>query len=277
MPKAVAPAPSISLSSSIGKSSNGSNETLAYNVGVSRQFEVSSNLSTADGQRQATWSQRLDYSNHNVLINFGSDQLTVQSSSGEESSSLGYARRFHYPLNASTSIFEGDSDNTLSINGSISRGQDILIAGQTVFPNGLHDLAKSRNQSFQGSHLQTSQDGNATYLRAGGNYSGTGQTHQNFQFEGIRLDGDQDYQKGVFRTIVGSSELFQREVLASNDSFVQDESRLHGRSVSGIIAQAGLSQHGYAGAGPMAMVGRAPRILRHPPRKAVTKYQHPMP
>ena len=152
-----------------------------------------------------------------------------------------------------------------------------MIAGQAVFPNGLHDLARSRNQSFQGSHLQTSQDGNATYLRAAGNSSGSGQTHQNFQLEGIRLDGDHDYQSGVFRTIVESSELFQREVLASNDSFLQDESRLFGRSVGGMTAQAGLNQHGYAGAGPMAMVGRAPQRPRHPPRKVVKRYQHQTP
>ena len=231
------PPPSISLSSSISKGRNGTNQTLTYDVAVGRELTISSNVRTSQGRKLAIWHQNLDYRNHDVLADGGNTQFTVQDSNGVEISSRGYARRFDYPITLNSTISQAASGN-LTIQATINRGEDIQIAGQPTFPTGLQsfkDLPRVQNEypSFQGSHLQTTQNGSAFYTAsptASQSFS-YGSTQQEMVFSGFQVDSFSG--ASSFPATSGSAELYQRHVLAVNSTLVEDEESLVGLPIGG--------------------------------------------
>ncbi|KAL9049592.1 MAG: hypothetical protein Q9162_007133, partial [Coniocarpon cinnabarinum] len=229
MPTVESPAPSVQLSSQVGKSSNGTNNTLSYSVDVSRDFSVNSTITTANGTSSPSWTQSLTYSNKNELTNTGVTQYATQDTSGTDLAPLRpYARRINYPITVNSTFTQTDTD--LSITGVINRGEDIFVAGDPVFPTGLESFNVSDvdSQQFQGTQLSTSQNGSAYYLRSPALNVSSGTTSQDLTLTGVRVDGFDG-----FPNVQSDEELYARSVTAVNGTVTQDSETLEGQGING--------------------------------------------
>jgi len=264
------PAPSIQLSSSVGQTSNGTNQTLTYNVNVSRQLSISSHIKTASGNTLAVWRQNLHYSNYDDLSNYGYVQLTIQDTNGVDLSSAGYARQIDYPIWLNSSFSVDTVSGNLSIDATINRGQTIRILGQPVFPTGLQSFdnlpnVKNLYPKFQGSNLHTTQNGSASYFAspATSQSSSSGSTQQDMVFTGVRADSPSSATRnGHFPNVQGSVELYHRHILAVNGTVVEDNESLIGRPIGNFQRPAlGIDDgidRGFAGRSVMQVLGRGP-------------------
>lgn len=265
-PKFYAPPPTINLASSVGKASDGTNQTLSYTVKVTRQLAISSNVTTTAGTKTASWAQSLTYSNHGAFTNSGNTQYTQQNTSGFDIASAGpYARHVAYPITVNTTYAATDSNGDITLDAVLSRGQDIQIIGVPVFPTGLQSFAATQGNSpstFQGSALHTVQNGSAHYASLNGNKASVsyGATEQEMTFAGLRADKS-TIAAGKFPAVQGSGELYQRHVLAVNASVVSDEETLRGRPFGGVASQAVqvTGTESFAGGkGVRELLGRGP-------------------
>ncbi|KAB8670395.1 hypothetical protein FH972_026308 [Carpinus fangiana] len=248
-PRLSVPAPSISLASVTGKTIKGVNQTLTYDVNVTRNLAITSTIRTAAGSRPAAWIQHLTYSNHGVFSAFGTTQYTKQTSSGFDTAIPGpYARHFTYPITVNTSYIQSATTSDITIDAVLSRGQDIQVLGVPVFPTGLQSFAAAQGKtspSFQGSELRTSQNGSAHYQSTNNNAASSsyGSTEQNMIFAGIRTDNvESAAANGQFPSIQGSGELYRRHVLAVNGSVVSDNESFLGRPFGGMRSSSVTSE-----------------------------------
>ncbi|KAF2718251.1 hypothetical protein K431DRAFT_231229 [Polychaeton citri CBS 116435] len=232
-PHATLPDPHFQTNSLLGKSVNGSNETLDYYVGAQRSLSIESTVKTSEGQQLAFWRQDLSYSNTGNFTDGGYVTVNTQQTSGSAESSSGYARKFAYPLYAFQSYTE-DADN-FTISAVVNRGKHIQTVGQPVFPTGLESFGavqqvRHDRGRWQGASLDTTQNGSATYTAnttSSTAYS-FGQTEQDMTFKGIsvrRGNSDGATSQG-FPPVTGSQELFSRHVLAVNGSIEFDQETL---------------------------------------------------
>ena len=266
-PDMTTPSPQIQISSSITTNAAGDNETLIYDTVVSRYLSISSNIRTSHGSSLASWNQSLTYTNHNAFTSSGLTQLTIQNTSGiETSSSAGYT--YFYPLSVD-STFETFPSGAFSINASISRGLDYNVLGASVFPSGVQSFnvnsaaimaMPGRPQpeiitlppsipKFNGALLSTTQTGSAAYLSAGNASYSYGTTEQDFDFKGAELRADGP-----------TFELYTRLVKAVNSTVTEDEQKLIGKSfeiptgqpklIKGTQGSGGLSVRAALGRGP---------------------------
>ena len=175
--------PKISLTSKVTQTSDGSNDTLTYITSVERTLSISSSIQTSAGTTSATWSQHITYNNQNYLTSMGLNQLTIQTTSGTDSSSSGYQHDYSYPITVNSTIANPTTD--LSIDADLQYGLTYNVLGPTVFPNGVESFNHTRSTvtpSFQagqdpngiqipltslkplsGSNLTTSVEGSASY------------------------------------------------------------------------------------------------------------------
>lgn len=175
--------PKISLTSKFTKTPEGYNDTLTYMTSVERTLSISSSIQTSAGNASATWSQHITYNNQNYLTSMGLNQLTIQTTSGTDSSSSGYQHDYNYPITLNSTIKNPTTD--LTINATLQYGLTYNVLGPTVFPNGVESFNQTRSAvsaSFQagqdpggiqipltslkplsGSNLTTSLEGSATY------------------------------------------------------------------------------------------------------------------
>ena len=235
--------PSIETSSDATQNATGSNETLTYRTAVTRDITIASTINTSSGQRPVSWSQRLSYTNLNILSAQGFDQYTQQSTSGADRSSSTYASSYSYPLTVNSS-FSAPPDGTISINATLSRGLNLQIVGPSIFPSGIQNfnltstpviLALTDNGRliqrpftlpdalpfFSAATLDTTQNGVAKYRSAGNASYSFGTTEQDFRFGAAEV-GSED----------ATFELYRRHVLAVNSTVTLDEERLVGRTIS---------------------------------------------
>lgn len=207
--------PTISLTQRLTQNSTGFNETLEYNLAVSRSLAISSHVKTQKSEGTVTWSQSLSYSNIGGVTAFGNNNLNAFSIAGADAAtgpSTKYATSYTYPLFAnSTTTFSATGDLTLW--AQVDQGLQVEVRGDAVLPSGLKGFVTlgAADDSVLGSVLRTWRNGTADYFRPGDNsYSkGAGQTHQVFSFGGIKPDG-------------GVGNLYYREVSAFNDTVTAD-------------------------------------------------------
>ncbi|EME44591.1 hypothetical protein DOTSEDRAFT_72146 [Dothistroma septosporum NZE10] len=224
------PVPRLQVGSRVFRSTNGTNDTLTYQVNAQRTLTIHSTINTSRGQESATWSQVLSYSNSGNYTDGGNAQTNTQQTSGHDRSSSGYSKYYSYPLYAfSAAEMEADS---LTLSAIVSRGKDVQIFGQAVFPFGLESLADAyaiepTHKTFQGAWLSTSQNGSATYVTnqtEQTSYS-FGITEQDMTFFGIEQASD-GVTNRYLADVTQTEELFHRHVLAMNGSVVFDEETL---------------------------------------------------
>ena len=227
-PYGFTPAPSLEVSSSVGKLSNGTNDTLSYHVHANRQLAFDSTIELSFGKRLVSWRQYSSFTNNGIFSNGGNVEINVQHTFGYELSSNGYARDFSYPLYAYSSV--GHVEDNFTIEATVDRGKDVKTYGEPVFPIGFEPASsiESRNQDFDGAWLATSQNGQATYLA--NNTAKTsfsfGTTEQDFSFYGIHAGFPE--RAGELPSLTGKKELFHRYVEAVNGTIVQDDDSLIG-------------------------------------------------
>ena len=255
-PYEVTPAPNFQVSSSTGKSVNGTNETLLYQVNAQRSLSFESTINLSHGNETASWYQSLTFSNAGNYTDGGNTEMSDQQTTGYDMSSSGYARHINYPLYA-YSVYASYMDN-ISYVATVNRGKDVQTLGQPVFPTGLESFSAVDGihdiySGFRGASLSTTQDGNATYLANETSQTSFsyGTTEQDMVFEGIHINVDPSTQK--FPPISGSHELFHRHVIAVNNTVTEDAETLvdqsighnHGRPGSGTgFAIDGSNAHG---------------------------------
>lgn len=225
--------------------STGANETLIYEIRVTRDLYIVSNILTSDGSYFVNWTQHLSYSSSNALLSQGLTQLTSQDTVGVDTSSSGYANTYHYPLAVNSSFF-ADATGNFGIHASLSRALDYNIFGPSIFPSGIQNL-KSRSPStvdnsgspmlesrqtpanfrvFDGALLSTIQSGSAEYLSAGNLSYSYGKTEQDFSFKGAKLDSHElPY------------ELYNRRVIAVNSAITEDSQNPAGKSLDTLMVQ----------------------------------------
>nr|POE94314.1 peptide-n4-(n-acetyl-beta-glucosaminyl)asparagine amidase a [Quercus suber] len=244
VPARLTPSPSVSVSSSISKSPDGTNDTLLYSVTAQRSLSVQSVLQLSSGPHLATWHQALTYSNAGNFSDQGNIEINDQHTNGYDVSSSGYAKRYSYPLYV-YSVSAAYKDN-ISYVANVNRGKDVKTIGEPVFPTGLEALTKANSLQvlppyFWGAHLATTQNGSATYLAnttSSTSYS-YGDTEQVFDFSGIQVSSTAGAHG--FPSISSSHELFHRYVQAVNGTVSTDEETLveesthHGRPQPGNV------------------------------------------
>ncbi|KAK8018467.1 Peptide-N4-(N-acetyl-beta-glucosaminyl)asparagine amidase A [Apiospora marii] len=220
-------APSIGFAQRITQNATGFNETLDFDLTVSRRFSVSASVKTQNGERTATWSQTLDYSNIGQVFAFGDGAVNNFSITGLDQSQSGggadYATKYDYPLfcNSTQTI---SPEGNLTITGVLDQGLGLEVSGAAVFPTGLEAFA-SASSEFQGSRLRTTTNGTAVFRRAGDNSfsTGDGQTDQSFVFSGIA---------GAAGTDASGTLLYSRRVNAANDSVAADNEDVVAKGVT---------------------------------------------
>ncbi|KAH3904981.1 hypothetical protein HBI56_218300 [Parastagonospora nodorum] len=255
-----APAPSIKLQSITKRSVNGTVSALDYSIQVSRQLSVESTIMTSAGSQTVSWKQDLTFSNTGTLSNGGNDQVDQQATKGTSISSTGFSRSFDYPLWVISS-YNAPAGGNVTIDAKIARGKNVQQTGDLAFLNewrtfdhaSLHSTPYS--VAFTGSNTTNWQNGTASYLSVPAikKSFGTGTTEQFLILSGTA--GSVDY---------GSGKLYQRHIIAANNTVVSDQERFGDQAVQrsriNLANQSpiagGLDE--YAGRGVRALLGRGP-------------------
>lgn len=265
-PVIVAPEPTLRLSSSVTTDVNGTNETLSYNVSVERYISVSSLVNAPCGPRPVSWQQALSFTNTGMLTDRGRIQVTHQRSTGLDVSSNDYSRTFAYPLFVNSSFSTDDESGNFSIAATISRGKEVRVIGPNVFPTdqlGSTKRSSDSSPTLTGTHLNTVQNGSATYLAAPKlKYAvGHGATEQDLIFstsEGFQPPLRNQQMYGPERDY----RFYRRHVLAVNGTLVEDDETIRGHEderKARRAYQAGRTEH-CVREGVGRMLGRGPQL-----------------
>ncbi|RYP74070.1 hypothetical protein DL771_003259 [Monosporascus sp. 5C6A] len=209
--------PIIEFSQSITQNSSGGNETLDYNIAVSRSFSISSIVVTQYGQGTAKWSQSLSYSNTGRVYAKGYGNLNTFDITGSAEAigpGISYSSSYSYPLFCNSTATYAPEGN-LTLWAVLDQGLNLEVIGDAVFPTGLAAFATDYSPEYQGSVLSTWRNSTADYYRPADNsYStGVGQTRQVFSFSG--LAGEDTVNSARTR-------LYYRDVSAYNDTITDD-------------------------------------------------------
>ncbi|KAK8015136.1 asparagine amidase a [Apiospora arundinis] len=220
-------APAIEFAQKVTQNATGFNQTLDYAVTVARRFSVSASVKTQKGESTATWSQSLAYSNIGQVYDYGSGEMNNFSITGLDKATSGgnggvkYATNYNYPLWCNQTYVTLPEGN-LTLTAALNQGLTLEVTGDSVFPTGLEAFESS---GYQGSRLQTAQNGTANFQQAADrkSSSGNGQTDQSFTFSGISGDAG----TGAPGTL-----LYSRSVNAVNDSVTADFEEIVGNAVT---------------------------------------------
>jgi hypothetical protein len=274
LPTIYAPTPSLRLYSITHPNSDGTVNALEYSIEVSRHVHIQSIVHSPLGPKTLSWMQNLTYSNSGTISNQGNYQLSRQTTSGTCSSSSGYIRSYEYPLSV-TSSYDAPSNGNITIYGEMQRGKNVQQTGDLAFLNDWRTFDRSRLQSmlnswfFRGTNIKSTQNGTASYLSIPAqkrSYS-SGSTEQLFTLSGINQGPIAVVQDGTNRPReVGQTDedLYQRHIVAANDSIVLDEEKYGGQRVerSRISFQNQWvfrdNMHEHASRGVRAILGRGP-------------------
>ena len=239
-PQVNSPSPELEVSSTVFKTKNGTNDTLLYKVTAERRLTITSLVQTSYGPKVASWHQELKFSNRGNFSSGGEVETNTQKTWGYDISSGGYMRQFTYPLHA-YSIYGSKGDN-ITIRGTVHRGKDVKIVGQSAFPTGLEpfsaiDALQARPPKYQGCWFSTTQSGDATYLsnQTDQTSCGYGTTEQELSFRGIAVEFS-SYAES-FPPISVSDELFYRHIYATNNTIVVDEEKLEGETFAQVLPE----------------------------------------
>jgi len=205
----------------------GANQSLEYNLAVTRSLSISSYVKTQKTDGPATWSQSLSYSNIGGVYNYGNDNLNTFAISGADAATrpglISYSKSYAYPLFANSTANTLPQGN-LTLWAQVDQGFRVEVRGDgSVFPTGLEAFTTAGggsglSASTKASLVDTWRNGTATYYRPGDNsYStGVGQTHQIFSFGGVSDRGR-------------VSQLYHRDVSAYNDTITDDHVDIAGK------------------------------------------------
>lgn len=256
--------PTITLAHELGKTANGTNETLAYTTLVQRRFTATNaRVKTQRSSGGASWSQTLDYSNKGYISGFGYNQINdfsvVGSDVAASGNSVAYTADYRYPLYANQTYSVSPQGN-LTLHAHVVQGKQLAIAGASAFPNGLEAFTSgvpaTQGKKFAGgSLLATTKEGTASFFQTGDgrNSSGFGTSSQVLTFGGVSAAGQLGDRP--------DAELYFRNVTAVNGTVVYDRERVagvQGGKDGGVLGGGGRERYSdFAPAGaPRVFMGR---------------------
>ncbi|KAK1654294.1 peptide N-acetyl-beta-D-glucosaminyl asparaginase amidase A-domain-containing protein [Colletotrichum phormii] len=205
----------------LGKNSTGANETLAFNLDVTRMISVKGEVVSKKGTKNPEWTQKLSYTNNATLGQFGRNGFNNFIITGtDELTGMGtYKSTYSYPLIVNqTANMSANGD--LSLDATLFQELRLEVEGVGVYPTGLEAYNNpTRNRQGQSSQYKTSKlstfrNGTAVFNMPADMKSSSafGTTRQVFRFSGGR-DGARDV------------ELYTRRVRASNNTVLSDEEK----------------------------------------------------
>ncbi|EFQ29087.1 hypothetical protein CGRA01v4_11491 [Colletotrichum graminicola] len=204
----------------VGKNATGANETLTFNLGVTRSISVKGEVVSKNGTSHPEWTQSLSYTNSAILSRFGRDGFNDFVIAGTDALLGGPARyqtTYSYPL-----IVNQTADMTpagdLSLEATMYQELRLEVEGAGVYPTGLEAYnavgqnVQGRSGQYSVSKLFTFRNGTATFTMPADMKSSSafGTTRQVFLFS-----GGQDRARDV--------ELYTRSVLATNNTVLSDK------------------------------------------------------
>lgn len=204
------------LSSGHTTDAAGKNNTLQYQMTMSRGLLISSHVKSQKREGTVTWKQILNYTNKGYVYDYGNASSNDFSIVGTDEGDS-FSTRYGYPLYCNQSMnMTGDG---LTLFGLLDQGLKYVTTGSPVFPTGLEAFSNKYN----GASLMTWRNGSADYNRPSGSNrsSGTGRTEQTFLFGGHSPSSADN-------TV---TPLYYRRVSAFNDSVTMDREELLGKVI----------------------------------------------
>ncbi|KAF2085967.1 hypothetical protein K490DRAFT_21031, partial [Saccharata proteae CBS 121410] len=251
-PSISAPPPSISLSSTPSALPNGTNSSLIYAVSVTRDLSISAHITTANNTTTlATWTQSLTYSNEGNITQEGYAQSNTQSTKAHDTSSSGYFRTLSYPLYVYDYYIL--TDNSTYIASNMDRGKDVKVVGGSAFPLGIEGSSAA---DAEGSHLETRQNGTASYYAVtspSSSSTSSGSTEQDLKFSAV-----DDGTAGVQGEGYGEELLYKEHILAVDGEVVSDVVVDEGEEVQRSWRGTEGQQQAWGVKGVRGMLGRGP-------------------
>ncbi|KAJ0158230.1 Peptide-N4-(N-acetyl-beta-glucosaminyl)asparagine amidase A, partial [Colletotrichum tanaceti] len=222
-PTVSVPDPKIRISGrAVGKNATGANETLVFNLDVTRSISVKGEVVSKKGTQRPEWTQDLSYRNKASLDQFGRggfNDFVIAGTDALLNGLVRYQSTYSYPLIVNQTANMTAAGN-LSLAATLYQELRLEVEGAGVYPTGLEAYnALNRDRQGQGrrysvSKLSTFRNGTAVFNMPANmkSSSASGTTWQMFRFSGGR-DGALD------------DELYTRRVKASNNTVVSDEER----------------------------------------------------
>ncbi|KAG8158908.1 hypothetical protein KVR01_011351 [Diaporthe batatas] len=134
--------PVIALNQRLTKNATGTNETLKYDLSVSRSIRISSAIMTAAGLVNATWAQDVTTTANGFISDFGNTSSvefkTTATSSSARNDAVEFSSSASYPLIVNTTQFVLPN-GTVRTDTILSRSKDTsrTVGQEDVFPSGL--------------------------------------------------------------------------------------------------------------------------------------------
>ncbi|KAL1881946.1 hypothetical protein Daus18300_001000 [Diaporthe australafricana] len=227
--------PVIALSQSLTQNTTGTNETLKYDVSVSRSIRITGYIVTASGPVNTTWSQEVTTTALGFITDFGNTSSVQFETSTTSASISGDAMEISssasYPLVVNSTQFVLPN-GTLRTDTLLSRSKttSTIINEEAVFPSGLQVFSvlletASVVPNISELSLSASQDATGTRLV----FAGGGAQNGSYAVASVKqgmLFG------GKFSGGAEATELYFRDVSVRSDgSIVSDTERLAGNEV----------------------------------------------
>ena len=227
--------PVITLSQSLTQNATGANETLRYDVSVSRSIRISSSIITPNGPVNTTWAQDVTTTAIGFISDFGNTssvqfQTTAISSSARDDA-IEFSSSASYPLVVNSTQFVLPN-GTVRTDTILSRSKDTsrTVGEDDVFPSGLQVFSVLPNTADVVSNItelsiSTSQDGSGTRLV----FPGGGAQNGSYSVASVEQEM---LLGGKLSGAASVTELYFRNISVRSDgSIVSDIERVAGNEV----------------------------------------------
>ncbi|KAF3809150.1 hypothetical protein GCG54_00011346 [Colletotrichum gloeosporioides] len=205
------------------QNSTGANESLAFNLEVTRSISVKGEVVSKKGTMNPVWSQKLSYSNQATISEFGRNGFNnfIITGTDELSGQGSYKSTYSFPLivdQISNMTAAGD----LSLSATLFQELKLEVEGVGVYPTGLEVYNNPNRTERQGkpgdyriAKLSTFRNGTAKFNMPADmkSSSASGTIRQVLRFSGGREGGARDV------------ELYSRQVRATNNTVLSDEEK----------------------------------------------------
>ena len=201
--------PVVSITSTITKSEDRSrNESLSYDIGMTRRLYTVAYVVSSEGSRLATWSQELTYTARNELTREGFAQITQSHTTGKSnSSSFDINKEYDWKMFANTTFDREDNNSSFRIDGTVNRvkyehARHMSNASKVDGQDGMLYFKLENRQNATGSYFADPEKSES--------YS-SGTTNQHYNFLSLDVsNGDKELTQ------------YDQEVLAVNGTVIRN-------------------------------------------------------
>lgn len=227
--------PVITLSQSLTQNATGANETLKYDVSVTRSIRISGSIITSSGSVNTIWAQDVTTTAAGFISDFGNTSSvhfeTTATASSVRDNAIDFSTSASYPLVVNSTQF-ALPNGTIRTDTLLSRSKDTsrTIGEKDVFPSGLQVFSvlpatADVVPNITDLSLSTSQEASGTRLV----FPGGGAQNGSYAVASV---GQEILLGGKTSGATGVTELYFRDVsVLSDGSIVSDAERVAGSEV----------------------------------------------